>query len=166
MPLSSSVTCLILDLVLGALLFAGDFRSALAGSDGPRVSIDQGLLQGVYIGNTSCFLNIPFAKPPVGDLRWRKPQPANGWSGIRDASVFGPQCVQPSAGGLQSEDCLQLNVFKPTAATPSSRLPVMVWIHGGAFQSGSAVSFAIQNLTNYLEGKVVAVSVNCEYRVQ
>jgi para-nitrobenzyl esterase len=92
------------------------------------------------------FKNIPYAAPPVGELRWRPPQPAQNWQGVRDASRFGQACLQPMVEGLNpelipgSEDCLKLNVYTPKSGKnlPIKNLPVMVWIHGGALLTGSA----------------------------
>ena len=102
----------------------------------PVVKIEAGSLQGVLEHNMHAFKNIPYAAPPVGDLRWRPPQPATSWSGMRDASKFGDACPQPYVKNLSaglalpgSEDCLKLNVFTPV--NPGQKLPVMVWIHGG-----------------------------------
>ena len=109
---------------------------AYAASDRPTVQIQDGRLQGVVEYNMNAFKNIPYAAPPMGDLRWRPPQPAIAWSGTRDASRFGDACPQPYVKNLStglalpgSEDCLKLNVFTPTKS--SQNLPVMVWIHGG-----------------------------------
>lgn len=113
------------------------------------VRVDGGLLAGVREpgGRTTAYRGIPYAAPPVGALRWRPPQPAAAWAGVRRADSFAPQCVQPgrapdsvyaeySGTQAMSEDCLYLNVFTP-ARGAGERLPVMVWFHGGAFLQGS-----------------------------
>ena len=102
----------------------------------PIVKVETGSLQGTVEYNMQVFKNIPYAAPPVGDLRWRPPQPALAWSGIRDASKFGSSCPQQYIKNLSDglglpgdEDCLKLNVYVPAKA--GKNLPVMVWIHGG-----------------------------------
>ena len=92
----------------------------------------------------SIFKGIPYAAAPVGDLRWRPFQPIGPWEGVRDASEFGANCAQRGFGrggdsiaDNSSEDCLFLNLWKPAEAKPGAKLPVMVWIHGGAFVFGS-----------------------------
>ena len=109
--------------------------SAIA-SERPVVKVETGSLQGATEYNMNVFKNIPYAAPPVGDLRWRPPQPAAPWTGTRDASQFGDSCPQPYVKNLSTglglpgnEDCLKLNVFTPQK--PGKDLPVMVWIHGG-----------------------------------
>lgn len=106
------------------------------------LQISQGLLRGVDQEGVRTFRNIPYAAPPVGPLRWRRPQPAPAWTGERDAAAFGSDCVQnrpfwddSQSRQTVSEDCLTLNVWAPKAEAP---LPVMVWIHGGGFVMGSA----------------------------
>jgi para-nitrobenzyl esterase len=113
------------------------------------VRIETGLVAGVT-GSTAdvrVFKGIPFAAPPVGPLRWRPPQPAGNWAGIRPADQYGAPCMQPTVtrggrpGGSApetspSEDCLYLNVWTAAAST-SERRPVIVWSHGGAFTIGS-----------------------------
>ncbi|MDP9147088.1 MAG: carboxylesterase family protein, partial [Acidobacteriota bacterium] len=94
-------------------------------------------------GKVEIFKGVPFAAAPVGELRWREPQPMAPWKGVRDASAFGPRCMQ---GRIfedmvfrdegPSEDCLYLNIWTPGAAK-YAKLPVMVWIYGGGFQAGS-----------------------------
>ena len=104
-------------------------------------------LQGVVDDGVASFKGIPFAAPPVGDLRWRPPQPAAPWTGVRAGrGVRGglhAGTVRPAPGRrcaarrrLPSEDCLFLNVWRPASATPGAKLPVMVWIHGGGFVFG------------------------------
>ena len=90
-------------------------------------------------GDVRSFKGIPFAAPPVGALRWKAPQPPAPWSGVRDATAFGPECAQPAPPGTpNSEDCLTLNVWTPAAA--GAHLPVMVYIYGGGFAVGAASS--------------------------
>ena len=111
--------------------------ACFASAGKPEVKVETGLLHGATEYNMNVFKGIPYAAPPVGDLRWRPPQPAASWSGTRDASKFGNSCPQPNLknenkglGLPGNEDCLTLNVFTPQ--NPGKDLPVMVWIHGGA----------------------------------
>jgi para-nitrobenzyl esterase len=135
----------------------------------PVVRVESGELQGVLDDGVASFKGIPFAAPPVGDLRWRPPQPAAPWTGVRQAAEFGADCMQgrfgpPPAPGapparVPSEDCLFLNVWRPASATPGAKLPVMVWIHGGGFMGGSG-SFPMTSGVQFAEEGVVLVSVN------
>jgi len=109
----------------------------------PQVTIAQGALTGASTDGVDAYKGIPFAAPPVGELRWRAPQPAPHWKGARDATAFGPACLQHPTEGLMvranlplSEDCLTLNIWTPQAR--AAKLPVMVWIHGGGFTQGAS----------------------------
>jgi para-nitrobenzyl esterase len=136
------------------------------------VRVDTGEVQGVVDEGVETFKGIPFAAPPVGDLRWRPPQPAAAWTGVRQAAEFGPDCMQgrfgppPPPGAPQppapSEDCLYVNVWRPASATPTAKLPVMVWIYGGGFMGGSGSS-SFTSGTQFAKQGVVLVSFN--YRV-
>ena len=103
--------------VCGASLYIGDLRTGVGKGRrfDPIVSISTGQLRGSLTADgVVVFKNIPFAQPPVGDLRWREPLPAKAWTGVRDATAFGPMCNQNGNKQLpHSEDCLQLNVWTP-----------------------------------------------------
>lgn len=121
-----------------------DFKDNGAQVKGPVVSTVYGSLRGTTEGDVDIFKGIPYAAPPVGEFRWRPPQPVTAWQGERDASKFGPNSAQAGWGAApgtiqagSSEDCLYLNIWKPAGAAKNANLPVMVWIHGGAFVGGS-----------------------------
>ena len=148
---------------ISILLFAA--VSMFAASSDLRVKTASGVVEGRNDGAVHTFLGIPYAAPPVGDLRWKPPMPAAKWDGVRKATEFGPHCQQGrvyddmnfrDSGG--SEDCLTLNVWVP-AKTTSKKLPVMVWIYGGGFMAGST-SEARQDGTHLAQKGVVVVSMN------
>ena len=142
---------------LAAMVWAG---AAMAG---PTVHVAEGDVGGVEAGKVESFKGIPFAAPPVGDLRWRPPQPAAAWTGVRPADAFGPICMQPlnpRFGQFKaSEDCLTLNVWRPAGAAAGAKLPVMVWIYGGAFIQGAS-SAPFYDGTRFAERGVILVSLN------
>jgi para-nitrobenzyl esterase len=160
---SNKVATLICTLALGhALVPSTSAQAPAAGSD-PVLSISTGQLRGSPIeGSGAVFKNIPFAQPPVGELRWREPLPAKAWEGVRDATTFGPMCNQNDNKQLpHSEDCLQLNVWTPKLP-PASSLPVMVWVHGGGNTAGSGVEALFNGEVLARHGVVV---VNINYRL-
>ncbi|HTR36734.1 MAG TPA: carboxylesterase family protein [Bryobacteraceae bacterium] len=136
---------------------------AKAATSDPIVSISSGQLRGSLTAHgVAVFKNIPFAQPPVGELRWRDPRPPKAWTGVRDATAFGPMCNQNDNKQLpHSEDCLQLNVWTPTWPLRSS-FPVMVWIHGGGNIAGSGVEALFNGEVLARHGVVV---VNVNYRL-
>ncbi len=134
------------------------------GATGADVRVEGGLVQGAAVDGLAVYKGLPFAAPPVGELRWRPPQPAAKWSGVRAADQFAPGCL-PSMGDPPpsgaSEDCLYLNVWTP-ARTAGDRLPVLVWIYGGGFNGGST-SVPVHDGAKLARRGVVLVSV--AYRV-
>ena len=131
--------------------------------------IEGGEIEGVNEGGIAIYKGIPFAAPPVGDLRWKPPQPVHPWPGVRHAIGFAPVCPQSQALSTifgvppfpMSEDCLYLNVWSP-AKSPNEKLPVMVWIYGGAFSIGST-SFPVYDGEALAKRGVIVVSI--AYRV-
>jgi para-nitrobenzyl esterase len=126
-----------------------------------EATVAQGGLNGKVAGATCEYLGIPYAQPPTNELRFMPPQPAAGWSAPRDATMYGASCLQAGSAlgsvGTTNEDCLFVNVFTPKAA-PTQPLPVMVFIYGGAFTSGSSSLYDGQSLSE--KGPVVLVTLN------
>ncbi|WP_051467981.1 carboxylesterase/lipase family protein [Actinomadura oligospora] len=122
---------------------------------------DAGTVRGITHGQTRQYLGVPYAAPPVGALRWKSPQPSRPWKGVRNATASGPACVGPSynlpAGTSVSEDCLTVNVTTPASA-PARPRPVMVFVHGGDFTSGTGSAFDPSEMAT--RGDVVVVTLN------
>ena len=145
------------------VLLAATFTAGSAAED--RVQTASGVLEGMAGPNgIRVFKGIPFAEPPVGDLRWKPPRPVKPWDGVKKTTAFGPSPMQGLALSTllgvpnnYSEDCLYLNVWTP-AREPGDRLPVMVWIYGGAFAMGSTAT-PLYDGTRLAEKGVVVVSV-------
>lgn len=129
------------------------------------VKTQSGWIKGLWAedvkGGTRTFLGIPYAQPPVGELRFASPEPVQRWSGVLQADAFGASCVQRagalSAPGEQNEDCLSLNVYAP-GEIPKGGAPVMVFIHGGAFIAGGSSQYDGKRLSE--EGNAVVVTLN------
>jgi para-nitrobenzyl esterase len=143
--------------------------SWLVSAAADTVAVDGGKIAGTTDVGVRVFKGIPFAAPPVGDLRWKAPRPVVAWSGVKAADTFGPQCMQaPYPAGspyatppaAMGEDCLYLNVW--TAAPANAKRPVMVWIHGGAWTRGSGSIPAYDGAALAKKGVVV---VTTNYRL-
>lgn len=152
------------------LLTAFAVQAQQTDSNGPKVKTVLGIVRGIAEGEVSIFKGIRYAAPPVGEFRWRPPQPVKPWQGEFDATQFCKDCGQAGfgSGGRQkispnaSEDCLALNIWKPANARKGAKLPVMVWIHGGAFVGGSGAG--AQNFGHEFTKQGV-ILVNINYRL-
>ncbi|MGW6928687.1 carboxylesterase/lipase family protein [Lentzea sp. NPDC054927] len=145
--------------VAAAMTFAV-VSPASATGNGAVVRTDKGAVQGTVTDTYRTFGNIPFAAAPVGENRWKDPQPAAAWQGVRDATKPAPMCAQNSQLGQpssQTEDCLYLNVTTPAGQARKPR-PVMVWIHGGGFTAGGASMYDARWLAT--KNDVVVVTIN------
>src|SRR5690348_5762069 len=126
------------------------------------VKVKEGLIQGTFEDGLTVYKGIPFAAPPVGELRWRAPRPAANWEGVKLADKFAPGPIQggnPPSG--KSEDCLYLNIWSP-AKSAKDRVPVLVWIYGGGFNAGATSE---KTYTGEKLAKKGVVLVSIAYRV-
>ena len=149
----------------GGVLLGGEGRDRCPPGEA-IVRTEAGCLRGESVGaaDVKAFLGIPYAAPPVGERRWRAPQPPEPWEGVRPATAFGPACPQIRRIFRQpipawDEDCLTLNVWTP-ALDPEAGLPVMVWIHGGGLISGSSSQPVYDGRFLAERGRVVVVTIN------
>lgn len=145
---------------LAGAVLAASLSGCLSGggssNDAPDPLVSKttyGDVRGEQRADFTAYLGIPYAKPPVGELRFAAPEAPASWSGVRSATTYGSDCVQSTGGG--SEDCLYLNVFRPKTAGPH---PVMVWIHGGAFIFGSGAGSYVP--TRLVSHDTVVVTIN------
>jgi len=138
----------------------------VAQSTPPTARIDGGTVEGAVGGGVMSFKGIPYAAPPVGELRWRAPQPVAAWSGTRAATEYGADCPQlplesdaAPLGTTPGENCLVLNVWRPASLAAGERLPVMVWIPGGGFVNGGS-SASVYDGSAFARQGIVVVSIN------
>ncbi len=151
-------------LLIAASLAVPAHRAAAA----DQVRIASGVVESTVAPSAGVrsFKGIPFAQPPVGDLRWREPQPVKNWTGVRNADKFGPRCMQRTGPGADywfrsdgmSEDCLYLNVWTP-AKSAGEKLPVLVYIFGGGYQNGDGSEPRYDGESTARKG-IVAVTLN------
>ncbi|WP_219462586.1 carboxylesterase/lipase family protein [Nonomuraea rhizosphaerae] len=145
-----------------ALSLTGACAHSPEGGRPEGIRLDSGLVKGVHDGDVHRYRGIPYARPPVGNLRWRPPQPVAHWSGTRDAARSGPACPQAGSSPAESsdkEDCLYLDVTVPDKGGASK--PVMVWLHGGGFTAGAGSAYDPRRLA--VTGDVIVVTV--EFRL-
>jgi para-nitrobenzyl esterase len=167
-----------LRLLLGVVAVCGASVGAVVSAETPVVMTQDGAVQGFECTSASVphcsgsrieeFLGIPYAEPPVGELRWTPPRPHGSWAGVFKATNFGNICTQPDPLGapVGSEDCLSLNIFRPSQhknddhgdRNDGDRLPVMVWIHGGKYLIGGSADYDATPLV--AKGGVIVVTIN------
>src|SRR5882672_47934 len=172
-PLLLSVLLAAWALSIAVPAASADFRN----EDGrPVIQTNEGPVRGLIKNGVGIFLGIPYASPPIGDLRWRPPQPIAGWNRVLDALAYGNTCVQTNTLGTfaawsDHEDCLYLNVFTPTLGQADrdghhegrGKRPVMVWIHGGGNFDGESNDYDARKLAK--DGGVVVVTLNYRLNV-
>lgn len=147
-------------------VLAASFFAAPAFAQAPAVTAPAGQVEGVLQGDMRVFRGIAYAQPPVGPLRWKPPVVLPAWSGVRQATSFGPACVQPRSSVVHiyanpparmSEDCLTLNIWAPQRAKAA---PVIVWIHGGALVNGYSHEPMYDGARMAERGGAIVVSIN------
>jgi para-nitrobenzyl esterase len=130
------------------------------------IRTDRGVIRGQSAGEVDQFLGVPYAAPPVGDLRWKAPIPAARWRRVRDATTQGSACSQLSlTGGIPagSEDCLYLNIYRPNNTRPGQSRPVLFWIHGGFNKQGSGNEFDPSEMVK--KTGIIVVTINYRLNV-
>src|SRR3982751_1012572 len=156
--------------VTTALMVVGIASLPAGASAGDRVKTASGIVEGTAgAGGVRSFKGIPFAEPPVGDLRWKAPRPHARWEGVRKVDSFGPRAMQRAvfgdmnfrSGGM-SEDCLYLNVWTP-AKGEGEHLPVLVYFYGGGFVAGDGSEPRYDGESMATKG-IVAITVNYRLR--
>ncbi|MBC7908217.1 MAG: carboxylesterase family protein [Rhodospirillaceae bacterium] len=161
-----TIRALLAGMGISAVLLSGSVNAATTQAD-TIVKTDHGKVRGVIQNGVREFKGIPYAAPPVGDLRWVEPQPLKPWTGVLDATKYGSACPQLGRYGLteasETEDCLHINVTAPYSGKrePNHKRPVIVWIHGGGFVGGSSALYPLDTMAK--SGDAVVVSLN--YRV-
>jgi len=147
------------------LTFTASIAIAQLNGEAPRIKTANGTLEGMNESGIKTFKGVPFAAPPVGDLRWKEPQPVKDWTGVRKADKFGPRAMQlPVFGDMNfrsdgmNEDCLYLNVWTP-AKTGNEKLPVLVYFYGGGFMAGDGSELRYDGESMARRG-IVTVTVN------
>ena len=158
---NSNLIALLIALVMATTLVS--ISPGCGGNQASVVSLDSGRIGGGFTHGLSRYLGIPYAAPPVGDLRWRDPQPVKPWDGVLACTKVGPECPQvgfihKKNAAPQGEDCLYLNVWTP-AKKVSEKLPVMFWIHGGAYQMGAG-GLPLYDGEKLAKKGVVVVTIN------
>ncbi|MHA4894226.1 carboxylesterase/lipase family protein [Pedobacter sp. PWIIR3] len=145
------------------LLFA--IQASAQTNGGPKVTVKNGVLEGLTAGSVDQFFGIPYAQPPVNELRWQNPLPAKNWSGVRKATTFGPRAMQKFIytdmifrSPKVSEDCLYLNVWRPSSKI-TKKLPVLVYFHGGGFSAGDGSELRYDGADMASKG-IIVVTVN------
>lgn len=132
--------------------FPAEQDRAAAALHGPVARTADGDARGLHVNGVDVFLGIPYAAPPVGDLRWQPPHPVKAWPATRDATHYGNSCAQVTTYGnfagptSDKEDCLYLNIFAPSTDRSREKRPVIVWIHGGGNIDGASNDYDASKL--------------------
>lgn len=168
--LKSAIKATVILLVI-SLIQLPDVFAQMDGKPAPTVTIENGSIEGIDDSGVAIFKGIPFAKPPVDELRWKAPEPMENWQGVRSAKLFGPRCMQlPIFGDMEfrsdgvSEDCLYLNVWSPTL-DENANLPVLVYFYGGGFMAGDGSEFRYDGENMARTKGIVTVTVNYRLNV-
>ncbi|CAJ0589178.1 unnamed protein product [Cylicocyclus nassatus] len=138
-------------------------------STAPILELTPGKVQGFeyqtgHNVTVEVFLNIPYAAPPVDELRFERPKAVTPWADVRSGEKFGPQCLQLVQMENTSEDCLTLNIIRPRIEGQSTSLPILFWVHGGGYELGSATQFGYEGFANIYASKGIIV-VSIQYRL-